>query len=319
MAVCVTQDEAAREAWLRERRNVIGASEVGTILGLTPYASPYSLWAQKVGLLPEVEETLPMWFGRKAEPIIAERYEIETGRRLIDKGDYWTVTHPDYSWLRATPDRLVSYGADQHGAVELKTIGARNGGDWDENTAPLTYDAQLQIQLACLGYDRGEIAAMIGNNRFLIIERERNDDFLDTAYPVLHEFWQCVQTGEPPSIDGTEATARALKKLHPLDNGEVVEVSDAIAKEWHEAQEMKGVVRELEECIARRENQIRAAIGDNTYAEHCGTRMFSYKTQTRAGYLRVPTDHAGALVAAGVPFTETQSSTYRVLRKAGSK
>lgn len=319
MAVAVTQDEAAREAWLRERRNVIGASEVGTILGLNPYASPYSLWAHKVGLLPEVEETLPMWFGRKAEPIIAERYEIETGRRLIDRGDYWTVTHPDYSWLRATPDRLVSYGPDQHGAVELKTIGARNSGDWDENTAPLTYEAQLQIQLACLNYERGEIAAMIGNSRFLIIERERNDDFLDAVIPIVYDFWECVQANEPPDIDAAEATARALKKLHPLDNGEAVEVPYDIYKAWHAAQALKGMVRDMEESIALYENKIRAAIGDNTYAEHCGARLFSYKTQSREGYLRVPTDHAGALVAAGVPFTETQSSTYRVLRKAGNK
>jgi len=182
MAVAITQDEAAREQWLRERRRGIGASEVGTILGLNPYESPFELYLHKRGEIPAKEESLAMWLGHQMEPIIAARYEMETGRFLHDPGEYAIQAHPDYPWLRATLDRTTRYEDGESGAVELKAPGSDNG-DWSECEAPLVYQAQLQIQMACAGFERGEIAAMIGNRDFLVIPFERNDEFLDSVVP----------------------------------------------------------------------------------------------------------------------------------------
>ena len=39
----------SRERWLEIRRGSIGGSDAGALLGLNPYNSPYSLWAEKTG------------------------------------------------------------------------------------------------------------------------------------------------------------------------------------------------------------------------------------------------------------------------------
>ena len=36
----------SRERWLQERRKGIGGSEAAAVVGLNPYASPFSVWAE---------------------------------------------------------------------------------------------------------------------------------------------------------------------------------------------------------------------------------------------------------------------------------
>ena len=38
-----------REEWLSLRKNYIGGSDAGAVLGMNPYKSAYSLWAEKSG------------------------------------------------------------------------------------------------------------------------------------------------------------------------------------------------------------------------------------------------------------------------------
>lgn len=310
MAVAVTQDDAAREAWLRERKKGIGASEVGTILGLNPYESPYELYLHKRDDLPPKSETLAMWLGHEMEPIIAKRYEMETGRFLHDPGDFTILPHPDYPWLRSTLDRTTVFEDDRRGPVEFK---APMSGYFDEDgnwcppqshhetwlkgEAPLTAQAQLQIQLACGNFEVGEIVAMIGNSEFIILRYERNYEFLDAIIPVLHEFYERIQTGDPPPVDGSESTTKALRALHPLDNGNTIQLPLEYAHKIRVWQNLAEEAKAIDRLLKTAKNELIAAIGDNTFAVADGVKI-SYKAQTRAGY-------------------EVKPTTFRTLRKVG--
>ena len=46
----------SREDWLFERKGGIGGSDAGAIIGVNPYRSPYSVWADKLGKLPEIPD-----------------------------------------------------------------------------------------------------------------------------------------------------------------------------------------------------------------------------------------------------------------------
>ena len=39
----------SRSAWLAQRRKSIGGSDAAGIVGLSPYATPYTVWADKTG------------------------------------------------------------------------------------------------------------------------------------------------------------------------------------------------------------------------------------------------------------------------------
>src|SRR5215469_3282291 len=104
--VCSTAD---RDAWLTARRSGVTATDIVTIMGLSAYDSPYSLYWRKLGQVPEVEDNDRFKLGRYLEPY---------ARAL------WTDEHPDITaheggglyrsdarpWQMATPD-LIEYGA----------------------------------------------------------------------------------------------------------------------------------------------------------------------------------------------------------------
>lgn len=64
----------SRQEWLEERRNAIGGSDTSAILGLNPYATPYTVWADKTGRLPEKEDSEAMRQGRDFEQYVADRF-----------------------------------------------------------------------------------------------------------------------------------------------------------------------------------------------------------------------------------------------------
>ena len=57
----------SRQAWLAERRKTIGGSDAAGIVGLSRYATPYTVWADKTGRLPEQEDNEAMRQGRDLE------------------------------------------------------------------------------------------------------------------------------------------------------------------------------------------------------------------------------------------------------------
>ena len=74
-----------RAVWLQERRTGIGGSDVPAILGISPYGSPYSVWADKLGLLPERECSEAMRQGADLEAYVSRRFCEETGLKAHRK------------------------------------------------------------------------------------------------------------------------------------------------------------------------------------------------------------------------------------------
>ena len=44
---------ANHEEWLSIRHKYIGGSDAGAVIGMNPYKSRYTLWAEKTGKMPE--------------------------------------------------------------------------------------------------------------------------------------------------------------------------------------------------------------------------------------------------------------------------
>ena len=62
---------ATHEEWLEERSKGIGSSEVGTIMGVNHFDTPYRLWRRKVGIDGPVESNEAMEMGHLLEPAVA--------------------------------------------------------------------------------------------------------------------------------------------------------------------------------------------------------------------------------------------------------
>ena len=70
----------SREEWLERRRKTIGGSDAAGIVGLSKWASPFSVWADKTGRAAEKADTEAMRQGRDLEDYVARRWLADTAQ-----------------------------------------------------------------------------------------------------------------------------------------------------------------------------------------------------------------------------------------------
>ena len=70
----VNVSKISREEWLEFRREGIGGSDAAVVLGLNPFRSLLELYSDKLGLLPDKEDTELMRTGRDLEQYVASRF-----------------------------------------------------------------------------------------------------------------------------------------------------------------------------------------------------------------------------------------------------
>lgn len=303
-----------RTEWLRARRKLIGASDVGAILGVDPYRGPLAVYASKLDLVRD-EETPAMRWGRKAEALVAEAYGEESGRPVLMPAAR-IVVHPDVPFVGASLDRVTSgceqspaplvydgpcgsrhcaeVGAHSHPVpLECKVVGFYNATQWKEEP-PLQYVVQVQFQMACTGAKWASLAAMFGwPPRPAWVDIERNDDFINAALPKLEEFWRRVERADPPPPDTLPSTSDVIKKLWPADTGDTIHLDgDALAlvDRWETAKARRLQLKnegEEEEL----ENQLRFLMRDATTGMLPDGTSLTLKTTNRAGYTVEPTSY----------------------------
>lgn len=261
---------AAEEKWLRQRMAGIGSSEAAAAIGEHPYESPLELWGRKRGLIAPFEGNEKTEWGSRLEPAICKAFKEATGRNIRNLGKRKSLTHPNHAWMRATLDRL-QLAPNRHvdgvagsmiGVLEVKNVGAFQEPHWREGP-PRFYWIQVQHQLAVTEHQWGSIAALIGGQKFVWQDIERDDDFIDgTLTPGLKAFWALVLGGHEPIADGSESASRALAAMHPEQPGETIALP-ADMGEWDRRREVaKAAIKTWQEHLAQATNRIKQAIGE---------------------------------------------------------
>ncbi len=296
-------DTTERVAWLAERQTGIGASEAAAALGVDPHRSRVQLWGEKTGMVPrqDLSDYEPAEWGLRLQAPIAEAFRDRTGRLVTLQEPPKVIRHDSLPWLLASLD---AYQVDPHrergqanGALEIKTASVFASSDWDDEP-PLLYQVQLQHQLAVTGFAWGTLCVLLGGQRMRWFDMARNDRFIEAMIAREQEFWRLVETRTMPEPDGTEATAEALRRLYPRDNGAVIELP-AEAAEWdRDLQEAKAAIKTEEARKELAENRIKAALAEAQAGILPSGALYTYKTQT--------THHKAR---------EAFDSTFRVLRR----
>jgi putative phage-type endonuclease len=178
-----------RTNWLAERKNGIGGSDVGAILGVNPYRSRLDVWLDKTGKGADVVDNYAMARGRAMEPFIREWFVAETGL-TVEVTEGQTVSHPKHDFLRASYDGLTS----DDGILEIKTMS-----QWvaKKGEIPESYYWQIQHYMYVAGREHGYFA--IDSAGTFIIEQVQFDErYTNEVLPKLNDFWNHVLADTPP-------------------------------------------------------------------------------------------------------------------------
>jgi len=204
----------------QDRSKYIGGSDIGAILGLSPFKSPLAVWMEKTGKEVKTVDSLPLRFGSFVEEFVANEYAKATGFAL--RHDESIYIHPDYSYMSAHIDRFVhTDGLDQAATkiLECKTANPFSRAQWGEpgsDQIPLHYLTQVTWYLAITGIERADIAVLIGNTDFRIYTILRDPELENLVLEKAHHFWhEHVLIDIPPPAQTPEDCQLLFQRSDP--------------------------------------------------------------------------------------------------------
>lgn len=203
--IIVSTDNLPYAEWLEYRRRGIGGSDAAVVCGISRYKSPFELWLDKTGQLPEQEAGEPAYWGTLLEPVVRNEFQKRSGIEVTTPKQL--LQSEEYPFMLANLDGICEHPELGTCVFEAKTASAYKASEW-ENAIPDEYMLQIQHYMAVTGYKGAYIAVLIGGNSFKWKFIERDEELITMLIKLESDFWAYVQNNTPPPIDGSEATAK---------------------------------------------------------------------------------------------------------------
>lgn len=249
-----------------DRHTYIGASDIGVIMGVSPFKTPFELWCEKTQKIkPEnLDEKDSVRMGKVLEEFVAQEYAYRNNVAVRRAPKVYV--HPDYPFFKAHADRLVT-GTEK--GLECKTTSEYNKDKWNGADIPESYILQCQWLMGLSGRKEWDIAVLIGGNKYKDKPLKFDSELFDLMVEKALIFWnENVLKDIPPALTADDDTT--IKKLYPDNNGNLLDLSNidaALLASFEEAvaqrQELKMHEKQIKEELIELENKIKDVIKEN--------------------------------------------------------
>lgn len=211
----ILADPKTREEWLESRKQGIGGSDAGCIVGANPWKSARQLWREKTGAdkPDDISGKPAVRFGKETEQHLRALFLLTYPQYTCEYHEFRMYGNDRLPFIFATLDGELTDADGRRGILEIKTTTiqqSRQWEEWDERIPQHYYIQVLHQMLACewaeyaelfahIRYSRGEeIRATLRKYR---IERSEVLSDLERLEEQEIQFYQQWQTGtEPPYI-----------------------------------------------------------------------------------------------------------------------
>lgn len=266
-----------------QRKHSIGASEVASVLGISPYRSAYEMWMEKTGKVAPWPGNTATQLGKQVEPFLLDRAEEKYGQ--ISRNV--RLASPNGAPLSATLDGLV---VDSHHPIECKTAGLLGGfatGDWGKaftDQIPDYYLVQVQAQLYCSGADLAHVFALLGTRGVVEYAVPRDDALIKIIVSRCSQWWEThmakrvePEIKTPPPLELMKRLYRTPNKVTLLDGaaGQILDVYESAKKD----------LRRAEEVFELAQSTTIAMLGDAEEGLLPDGRRVTYYEQHRKSYI----------------------------------
>lgn len=254
----------SRGEWLALRKQGIGGSDMGKILGVSEWGTAVDVWLEKTGRRPDAPENEAMWIGRELEGAVAKRYASEKGVQVIKHN--FILIDDDFH-LVGNLDRLVKEWANVAVAhkgevrtplgLEVKTSG---GAPWAE--VPEHYKAQMHTYMALApSIMRFDLAVLFYGmaKEFRVFSEPRDDAIVAGLRMRCKEWWERHVVGDTPPAPTCEDDCRGLWAVSRdrlvVATPSVIEAVDAIRN-------FNAQIDALQASIAEKKTLVMSAMED---------------------------------------------------------
>lgn len=254
--------ELSESEWKEQRTHGLGATAVAAIAGVHKFQTPSDVYAEYTGLAEPLDDNVYMWWGRKAEPLIIERFMLDTDIEVVQTG-YRNFVHPEARWARATPDGLCLH---EEAGFEAKEAGVsqkyRWGEEWTDDV-PEEYLCQCQWSMFVTGAPRWYLAVKI-DRRLYKYQIERDEGLIKNLHTRAQWFWtQHILPERIPPVDGSKQYATLIEKIYPESTEEMIAAGAAEIDILDKYETLQSQIDPLQSESEEIKNVFRTRIGDN--------------------------------------------------------
>ncbi len=267
----------SREEWLERRRHTIGGSDAAGIVGLSRYATPYTVFLDKTGRLPDKPDNEAMRQGRDLEDYVAKRWEEATGKKV--RRLQAMLYNPAYPFAHADVDRMV---VGEDAGLECKTTSTLDVRQFNGVEFPEKYYAQCVHYMAVTGAKRWYLGVLVFGRGFFVFTLERNQAEIDALMGAEATFWEKVENDTPPTPDGSDAATDAISVVYAESRGGEMELFGREAM-LNEYTDLKAQKKAVDERIKEIENIIKEDMQDVSLGR-VGRFSVVWKSQQRSSF-----------------------------------
>lgn len=280
-----------REEWKALRHQYIGGSDAASVVGLNPYKSAFSLWAEKTGKIAPFEGNLATDVGTFLEEFIAKKFEEISGKKV--RRENHSLLNDKYPFAIANVDRVV---VGEDAGLECKSTSELNLKKFKHGSFPENYYCQSVHYLATTEKQKWYIAVLVGNRNFFIYQLTRipndvkpewceeslyiDEDEIKALMDAEKNFFVYVAENKEPPIDGTESTSNTLAEIYPDSDESIVLDLFGFRDDLDALEAIKTQIKALEAVKTEKENLIKDFMKEAGRGQ-CEGYSVSYLTSER--------------------------------------
>lgn len=220
-----------------EWRQLITASKVPTILGVSPFTDAYTLYHEVKGNVPGFEGNKATERGKYLEQPTLDWFADQHPDLIVSANKKQeTLYHRDNLTWAATPDAFVLNTNGELRLAEAKTsLYADGWGKPGTADIPIYYLAQVIWQMICTRVRIVHVPVLFGSSfefQEYVVTWDDVADMVDTIEGKVLEFQDRLATNDPPEPTGP-AAYDTTRVLHPdIDLAAVVELDRDLAARY---------------------------------------------------------------------------------------
>lgn len=251
--------------WLAARRELITATDIPVLLGLSPWKCEAELAEEKLGIREPAESTVKMRVGRALEDLIAELYAEREG--VTVRRSHWLYRSAELAWAGMSPDATT-----RGRALELKWTGSHS-----RFADGLPQDVEAQAAWQMLVADRpvcDVVTLTVGEEDIRVFPQERVRGLESDLVTVAQDFRRRLAAGGP----FTESND-SLKRRYPRDNGAEMTADAEIVGWVRSLTAIRARLREDKEAEEGLEAALKARMGEVATVRGDGFRISWKRTK----------------------------------------